>query len=863
LYNPDRVTRPLLGGKPVGWSAALRALHENVAGRIAEDRGYAIAWLTGETSDSDADLIELLVEPTGTYAPMNLRLVPEAPLARAAERLFGYDGMPEFDVGKADLIVSFGADFLETWGNPVGKAAGFASMHAFREGARGRAVYVGPRQSTTAAACDSWIPLTPGCEAAALQIVLDGFLSELAGWAREDLGAARRMLEAMPPAEAEPFVQSRAEELRALGARLASAKTPLVVASGCGPDGDLAHVLALLITHLAGGSGQTVRFPEAGRAPRGDEIVRPQGVIANIDTGPLEVLMVHQADPRFLVPSAQPALDKAQFVVCFTTQLDDTAAQADLVLPIHHSLESWGDHAAAAGVVGILQPTIRPLFGTRSFADLVLSIAREIGGQAAQALPWADAREYTEARLATYHRTSGSERPLDEFVRETRRRGGIWTDVAQTVVRLEGDASLPDWRKPEPSGESPLKAHIFPHPYLYDGRGADKPWLQEVPETSTSAVWGSWAEIHPDTARSLGIQTGSAVVLNRGEAEITVPALITKQIVPGVVALPIGQGHERLGRWASGRGANPLRLLTSPDVQNNLALSGIAVKHRIVAEGGPPLIRTAGSQDQEDRKLARTMSLKEAQHGEGHGVHEEPSIYPEHEHNDYDWAMVIDLDACIACGACIVACYAENNVAAVGPEKVAQGREMSWIRLEKYVGEDNKALFLLNLCQHCHKAPCEAVCPVHAAYHNPEGLNVQVYNRCVGTRYCSNNCPYKVRRFNWFDYRVEAPLDLQLNPDVTVRERGVMEKCTFCIQRIVAAREQAKNENERKVRDGEIVPACAQTCPTGAITFGNILDPTSRVARLAKDARGYQLLDELGTRPSVTYLKRVVRDEDA
>jgi molybdopterin-containing oxidoreductase family iron-sulfur binding subunit len=234
-------------------------------------------------------------------------------------------------------------------------------------------------------------------------------------------------------------------------------------------------------------------------------------------------------------------------------------------------------------------------------------------------------------------------------------------------------------------------------------------------------------------------------------------------------------------------------------------------------------------------------------------------FYPPHDHEDYRWAMVVDLDRCIGCNACAGACYAENNLGVVGEDQVINGREMSWMHIERYeqIGSPEKLIFLPMLCQHCDNAPCESVCPVYAPHHNKEGLNNQIYNRCIGTRFCAQNCPYKVRRFNWLEWEWPEPLNLQLNPDVTVRTKGVMEKCSFCIQRIKAAHNQAKNEG-RMIKDGEVTPACVQTCPTDALVFGSLMDETSRVSQLVRDRRAYQVMGYLNTKPAVIYLKKVV-----
>jgi molybdopterin-containing oxidoreductase family iron-sulfur binding subunit len=336
--------------------------------------------------------------------------------------------------------------------------------------------------------------------------------------------------------------------------------------------------------------------------------------------------------------------------------------------------------------------------------------------------------------------------------------------------------------------------------------------------------------------------------------------------------MPIGQGHAAYGRFANSQSGNPIQLI-SPNADP--ASGGIirSVLEVTVEKIGRsiPLANTDGSLYQHGRNLAQAVSWGEYREWKAKGL--KPPVIPPlpegfsrkydfykpHEHVDYRWAMAVDLDRCIGCGACVVACYAENNVAVVGREQVLRGREMSWLRVERYFEPSQPAVhFLPMLCQHCEEAPCESVCPIFAPQHSPEGINNQVYNRCIGTRFCSQNCPWKIRRFNWFTYDHAEPLNWQLNPDVTVRHKGVMEKCSFCIQRIVEAKIRARSEG-RKLQDGEFTTACAQTCPADVLVFGNLLEPDSRVSRMMRDPRAYQVLGHLNTKPAVIYLKKIVQ----
>ena len=494
-----------------------------------------------------------------------------------------------------------------------------------------------------------------------------------------------------------------------------------------------------------------------------------------------------------------------------------------MVLPVHTPLESWGDYEPWTGIHSLQQPAMKPVFDTRDPGDFFAAGYRGL------------VRERWK-KLA-----EGEVGPCFE-------RGGVWRDAPARSVKL-GVEDL--WPRIEPllaGAREGYTLQTYPSLAHYDGRGANRPWLQELPDPITLAVWDTWAEIHPKDAAALNVKTGDRVRVSSSTGQVEVAAYVYPGVYPGAIAIPLGQGHTAYGRYATGVGANAAALGASG---GTVRIERLAAASELVTTGGHDL--------QENRRIARSRATNE--HPAEHPHHPEISLYPEHGHKKHRWAMAIDLDLCTGCSACVTACYAENNLPVVGRQEVARGREMSWIRLQRYFGPGDKVSdpfrvdWIPMLCQQCDNAPCEPVCPVFAAYHTEEGINGQVYNRCVGTRYCSNNCPYKTRRFNWREAQWPAPLDWQLNPDVTTRSKGVMEKCTFCVQRIVAAKDAARRAG-RPLADGDATPACAQSCPAKAIVFGDLDDEKSRIHAIWHHPRRYRVLEELNTRPAVIYLER-------
>jgi molybdopterin-containing oxidoreductase family iron-sulfur binding subunit len=640
-------------------------------------------------------------------------------------------------------------------------------------------------------------------------------------------------------------------------------------------------------------------------------------VIASVEqmaAGSVPLAFVRNVNLAHSLPASAgfaEAFAKVGFKVSFSSWPDETSELCDLILPDHHWLESWGDAMASTNQRSLLQPTLDPaIFDTRSTADVLIGIARADGAIASR-FPQADYRSWLIANFP-----GGGAGFATALTKATFDGSPVVSRASRTATSRAASATL---------GDGEMFVVVYPSSTLGDGAGANKPWLQELPDPVTKIAWQSWVEIHPKTAKEMGVKEGDHLTVKTAAGEITAPAYPYMGVRPDTVAIALGQGHTAYGRFAQNVGVNAYRLLANGwDAAGNLALT----TRGSVARSGDnsPLVTTEGSARQHGRGIAQAI-MAAALNGpdDEHGHHDiaglptteflpglkspvaadaqgemanplskDKGMYnPEHptKAEARRWAMTIDLSRCTGCSACVTACYSENNIPTVGAPyqgralspvawderpgaNILKGREMAWIRLERYYegntntanefSPDFEARFVPMMCQHCGNAPCEPVCPVYATYHSPDGLNVQVYNRCVGTRYCSNNCPYKVRYYNWFGYGESdrrqyawpEPMHWSLNPDVTVRGKGVMEKCTFCVQRIREAENRARSE-ERDLQADEFTTACAQACPSRAIVFGDAADENWSVAKLAYDRRAYHVFEELNTYTAVVYLKKV------
>jgi len=868
--------------------------------------------LGGDRGPSVNGIIDAFVAGVGAAGRVVYQPFAHDALRAAAGLVFGRTVLPLFDVSHADLVIDFGSDFLD-----VSSGSGVFSIEASRQFADAqdvkkhpdggaRLVSIGPRLSMTGSNADEWVPAAAGSEAAiALALAKAVYQMKKAhGQPLDgDAAAVETALAKVDVAKAAAAAGVDVATLEKLVKRVQHAKAAVALPPGVGasgPEATSAAAAVLVLNAVLGSVGSAVVLPEAETAPAPANGRALADLVAAMQAGRVDVLLVHDANPVYSMPGGlgfAEALSKVGFVVTFASMRDETSARAHLVLPDLTPLESWGDAAPRAGVRSLQQPTIRPLQDGRALGDVLLAVAAAAG---APGLPAGNTHDVVKANWG------------GENWRQALDRGGVFGATPSSGARVGSGAAQIAAGPAQLDGEGDYTLVAYAHSFLGDGSGAALPWMQEIPDPVTKASWLSWAEISKATAARLGVGFGDVVRVETSVGAVELPAYPRGGVRDDVVAIAIGQGHvqglyasmENDGALGVARGVNVLSVLPAT-TDSSGARTFTNARARVSATGAFNRIPISQWTDnQRGRGLVPEVTLAslaspahgggEASHfeaGEGEGGHHEdgpPFQYDmandSHPDQPYRWGMTIDNDRCTGCSACVAACYVENNVPIVGQDGALRHREMSWIRIERYVGEGDReggnerrphpdreeygkvgVRQAPMLCQHCGAAPCEAVCPVIATYHTEEGINGMVYNRCVGTRYCANNCTYKVRRFNYFDYSREnwpGLLGMMLNPDVTVRGQGVMEKCTFCIQRIEGARQQAKDE-KRPIADGEVKTACQQSCPTSAISFGNAKDPNSEVRKRSTDTgRSYHSLQVLNTRPAITYLAQVAREPD-
>jgi Fe-S-cluster-containing dehydrogenase component/anaerobic selenocysteine-containing dehydrogenase len=855
LYDPDRLRQPVKDGAGSSWEKAeqeiVRALVE------ARDTKRPVLLLTGAVvSPTQKALLDDLKR-----ALPNLRHAAWEPAASqpeflAAQALYGEYVRPRLRFDRADVILSLQADFLGADGDAPAFTRDFAARRSISKPAdsMNRLWVIEGSMTLTGANADQRIQVRPS-KTAPLVFALARFLND-----QHHVPLPQGLTaESLKPFDLDVVAKDLGvapKVLRALAADLNRAgKSALVLAGAVSPKET--HVACQLLNAMLGAEGHTV---DASLAPSGPDLLTLAGLrdlLAEAEKGAFAAAVFWNANPAYAFPLKAAwtrAAAKIPAKIRIGLYEDETALDCQWRLPEHHWLEAWGDFEPAADLLSLRQPTIGPIFNTRQGEDIVLSWLRALGAAARPSYV-----DYLKARWQKDVYPAGNPVSFETFWNAALHDGVLRRDARPRPPRTLRAEALTEAARAaairaatEKPGEFELA--LLPDAAVYDGRYANNGWLNELPNPVTKATWGNPLLLSIADAARLGLEDEDVVKVTVGEASVEAPVIIQPGQAQGMASLTLGYGR-RTGSVAAGAGVNayPLMEVTSasPSLRNGVRVT------RTGAKGMVP--RTQMHFRMEGRDLARSWTLGEYA-GEARKAAEPAlvSLIPAPEFKAHKWGMAIDLSACTGCSACLIACQSENNIAVVGPERVQKGREMHWIRVDRYYEGDPADPRVVHQplpCQHCDDAPCEIVCPVNATTHSPDGLNQMTYNRCVGTRYCSNNCPYKVRRFNFFEYTAftKDPTRLVFNPEVTVRPRGVMEKCSFCTQRIQNARQKANVEG-RPVRDGEVIPACAAACPAQAIAFGDLNDPQSRVSRLSKMDRGYRLLAELGAKPAVTYL---------
>jgi MoCo/4Fe-4S cofactor protein with predicted Tat translocation signal len=872
LYDNGRVQDPQQNGGPTGWAQVDAFVKNELAAIAASGKTISIVTSTVHSPSTQAVINDFIAKyPTAKHVSYDA--VSYTGIIKANQNSFGKAVLPHYNFDKADIIVSFAADFLGTWISGEEFTRQYVSNRnnkSLEAKKMSRHIQFESGMSLTGTNADVRIAIKPSEEGVALV----NLYNALSG---TSLPGSRKLT----TANADKAILLVAAELKAAKGKA------LVI---CGSNDVATQVLVNAINSLLGSYGTTIDLDNPSRQYAGND-----GAIVDFITqaknGTVGAALFLDANPAYDYHSAdavKEALKKVRLKVSFSDHADETAALCNIIAPNHHYLESWGDDSSVEGYYTVMQPTINPVYNTR---------------QAEQSLlVWSDnaVKDYY-----TYVRNNWSNNLLA--------KGGLsgqagWETLLQTGFVLAAPVAAGSYtfnydlnavaqtilNQSAKLAGAKVELQVYQNTAMRDGKRANNPWLQELPDPVSKVTWDNFAAMSPSDIIKLGLDEFEVVKVEANGYTVELPVLSQPGQAPGTVSIAVGYGRTAAGLVGNnvGKNAYPFLNFLNGTFQTNASAT--------VSGTGDifPLSQTQTHHSFEGRNVIREASFTEYKKnpaaGSGSdGEHEKYDLWENtnedhiHARPVYDWVMAIDLNACTGCGACVVACSAENNIPVVGKDEVGRRREMHWIRIDRYYSFNNdsnghgitkeKEIAKLEnfnnvtvvhqpmLCQHCDHAPCETVCPVLATVHSSEGLNQMAYNRCVGTRYCANNCPYKVRRFNWFNYWNDSRFDnylnnehtqLVLNPDVTTRFRGVMEKCSMCVQRIQAGKLQAKME-KRPLRDGEVKVACQQTCSANAIVFGNRNDPNSEVSKALKSERTYYVLEELNVKPGIGYQVKV------
>ncbi len=852
LYDPDRLRNVLYEGSLSNWNEFANAMGDARVNNGTHGTGMRILTGTVTSPTLGAQLNKLLKQfPEAKwhqYEPSGGDSVREG--TRLA---FGKPMSPVYHFEQADVIVSLDADFLTTGAGHTRYTRDFSSRRDLAAGPSSnlnRLYVVEPMPTSTGTMADHRLPLRA---------------SEIEGFARQ-LAAA---VGVSVPGGASAGGKVPADFVAAVGRDLSAHRgTSVVVPGDYQPP--FVHALAHAMNAALGNVGKTVVYTESIEVNPVNQIDSIRDLVNDLNAGKVELLLILGVNPVYTAPADLnfgAAILKAKTRVYSGLLNDETGMLCHWHAPAAHYLESWSDGRAYDGSVAITQPLIAPLYDGHSAHEIL-------------ALLTGDADKSAHTLIREYWQSQRPEKgQAFEAFWETSLHDGVMSATALPASSATLRSDFVQQSTSAAANATGLEIVFRPDPTIGDGEYANNSWLQETPKPVTRLTWDNAAMISPATAQQMGLTSGDYMTLQLAGREAKAGVFVVPGHADNSVTVHLGYGRSHGGKIGTGPGfnANLLRTSSAPWTALGLQMAktgttydfaSVQHQYNIDFEGHPSEQTDFASDTALRRDLVQIGNLEDfrknpafAQNESNQVDYHGPSLYPNFKYDGYAWGMSIDLNRCVGCNACVVACQSENNISVVGKDQVARGRSMHWIRIDTYFrgGLDNPEVYYEPLpCMQCENAPCEYVCPVGATTHSPEGLNDMTYNRCVGTRYCSNNCPYKVRRFNFYlysDYTTPSLFGVR-NPNVTVRTRGVMEKCTYCVQRINAAKIRTEVEG-RTIHDGEIITACQQACPAEAIVFGDINDPASRVSKLKAQTRNYGLLVDLNTRPRTTYLARV------
>ena len=846
LYDPDRLRQPQISSKPATW----QQIDQQVIAKLNEIKadGGKVRVLTGPiVSPTSGEVIKKFLAQFKDAKHITYAAISNDAIRQAHLRSHGVAVIPRYRLDKAKVVVSFDADFLGTWSNPVEFTRQYSKARNLQDEQKTmlRHVQFESRMSLTGSNADKRLRISPAEQTTALVYLARRVCAET-----RSTDVANSLTAFQPgllKSETKKAIDQAAEELmRCKGASL--------VLSGAN-DID-AQLLTNFINDALTNYDQTIDLKAASAVEQSSDADMVE-LVRQMNAGDISTVIVSGVNPYYDYFDNQGftnALQKVPLKISFNASLDETSSLVDYICPQPHFLEVWDDAEPGRGTFSINQPAISPLFQTRPYQETLMRWSN-------------DSRSFYEVlRQSWREKIFPQQKQYADF-------DSFWDNVLQKgIVVLEATSPSPSFKSDRLTeavarlnspiaNTNPLSLVLYEKTSIRDGRFANNPWLQELPDPITKITWDNYACVSPAFAQKNGIDEGRVIRISNRATAIELPAHIQPGQTDEIIAVAVGYGRSKAGRGGSNIGVSAFPFVSFDQTfRYDRADVTIAKTSKHV-----DFAQTQIKDSQEERRLVRELTLAEYLKGEQEERENLPSLWSPHDYPEHKWGIAVDLNACIGCNACVISCQGENNIPVVGKDEVRRRREMHWLRIDRYFEGDREnptVNYQPVMCAQCDNASCESVCPVLATVHSSEGLNMQVYNRCVGTRYCENNCAYKVRRFNWFNYPHEdAVANLALNPDVTVRTRGVMEKCTFCVQRIEDAKIKARNEG-RAINDGEIQPACAQSCPANAIIFGDLTDVKSRVAEMKKSGRNYTLLEELNLRPALSYMAKVRNSEE-